>query len=76
MKIAPWKRPRLERALERRFGKSMLHYEIVQEPDELSFQCKALDRWRCSDPETGSFIIGKFEGDRLRIIAEHDGGKN
>jgi hypothetical protein len=65
--IAPgWRRP-LIRALERRYGASMLPYKITNDCAEMPF-----DRWRCEDVENGAFIVGRITpgSKKLRVVAE------
>jgi hypothetical protein len=64
--LEPWKRARLRRALERRYGQSMLVLKI----EDWSESGVSIDKWRCEDLENGAWIIGRFDGDRLRVIAE------
>jgi len=59
----------LRRAIERRFGKSVLPYKfdrpIIDTDDE------GRERHRITDLESGSWVIVAFHpGDRIRVVAE------
>jgi hypothetical protein len=59
------KQRKLIRAIERRFGASIAGYKF--------WLADALfEVWECEDSETGSSILGRFEGGRLRVISERD----
>jgi hypothetical protein len=55
---------RLERALVRRFGASLMPIRITGNPPDRS--------WIVTDVETGSSIEAREIAGRIRVIAEHD----
>jgi hypothetical protein len=61
---------RLYRALERRFGASIM-------PLQISPEAGAVDpyRYRVTDTESGAVIIATFAGPRLRVITERAGDR-
>lgn len=56
-----------KRALERRFGQSVLNIEFRNATEHYKPGCI-----RAVDSETGSWIEGVMTGKRFRVYAEHD----
>lgn len=55
---------RMVRLIERRFGASVLPYDIRQ---------VGISAWRIRDRETRSWVEAQWRGGRLYVTAEHDG---
>jgi hypothetical protein len=65
VKLTKENRVKLRRALERRFGQSMLPLQMESADTDLPY-----GRWLCRDLENGAEIIAVIQAGRLRVIAE------
>lgn len=63
MKLSTDIKRRAGLALARRFGASVMPYEFHEMP---------YGDWRCTDPETGSWITFRVRHGRIRVRVEHD----
>lgn len=64
----PRQRRRAIRALERRFGKSVMPYRFGP-----SLRTGWPNAFRCTDVESGSWIECRWSLGRLVVLTEHDG---
>lgn len=62
--LSPSDERRVERALERRYGKSMLRLKTYRWSDD-----NMPDLWRCEDIENGAFVIVRLNK-KLYVVAE------
>jgi hypothetical protein len=61
--MEPKLRKRIESALERRYGKSLLPLSITPDAEHPS-------RYDCTDRETGAFIKVAINAGRIRVLGE------
>jgi len=65
--LDPHKQQAMIKALEKRFGKSTMPYAFKPEPNFPG------EQWRCTDVESGSYIIARTPAWRICVMRAHDG---
>lgn len=72
MELNANKKQAMIRALEKRFGRSIMPYRF--EPEAFwSGTERQSDLWRCTDTESGSYIVARTAAWRIYVVRDHDG---